>query len=286
MLVTSTLPVTGGNIGAARTYLNGTVTNAGTGSTAITTTNLAIYHLGISANLNIQYLDGRVDDVAIWDEALSADQIRCLHDVGSSSGLFYTAGAFDQLKQVHDSGAGSVTFSGIQWTYATGLTGPAGLTTTPGGHTLVFNAAADTGLTAPPTFDTWINGFDWSGITNPDLTLSGDPDGDGIDNGVENYFGTDPGNFSPGLVAGERNGSQFTFTHPVSANPASGLTHHYRWSTDLVNFHDDGAPDGAGTTTVTFSNPVPAGEVVAVTASFTGSVIPGRIFVRVEVTQN
>ena len=32
MLVTSTLPVTGGNVGAVKTYLNGTVTNAGTGT--------------------------------------------------------------------------------------------------------------------------------------------------------------------------------------------------------------------------------------------------------------
>ena len=50
-------------------------------------------------------------------------------------------------------------------------------------------------------------------------TLSGDPDGDGIANGVENIFGTDPNNFSQGLVAGEKNGNQFTFTHPLNASP-------------------------------------------------------------------
>jgi hypothetical protein len=286
MLVTSTLPVTGGNVGTVKTYLNGTVTNAGTGGTAVSTTNQAIYHLGVSANLGIQYLDGRIDDVSIWDVALTPNEIKCLFDVGNSNGLLYTAAAFNQLKQLHDAGAGSVTIAGINWTYASGLSGPAGLTSGPGGHTLVLDATADTGLTAPPTFDTWINGFDWSGFTNPDLTLGGDPDADGIASGVENFFGTEPNRFSQGLVAGERNGNQFTFTHPVNANPASGLTPRYRWSADLVDFHDDGSPDGAGTTTVTFSDPVPAGEVVSVTATVTGSVIPSRVFARVEVTQN
>jgi arylsulfatase A-like enzyme len=289
MLVTTTLPVTGGNIGTVKTYLNGTVTNAGTGTTAINTTSQAIYHLGISANLNIQYLDGRMDDVAIWDEALTADQIRCLHDVANSSGLLYPAGAFDQLKQVHDAGAGSVTIGGIQWTYATGLSGPAGLSTTPGGYTLVVNAAADTGLTgaaAAPDFDTWINSFDWSGFTNPDLAPSGDPDADGIANGVENIFGTDPNSISQGLVAGERNGNQFTFTHPLNASPAADLTPHYQWSTDLMNFHDDGLTNGSETTTVGFTRGAPSGGLVSVTATVTGSVIPDKIFVRVEVTQN
>jgi arylsulfatase A-like enzyme len=286
MLVTSTLPVTGGNVGTVKTYLNGTVTNAGTGNTTVNTTNQAIYHLGISANLNIQYLDGRIDDVSVWDVPLTPDEIKCLYDAGNSSDLLYTAAAFDQLKRVHDAGAGSVTIGGIAWTYATGLTGPAGLTTGPSGHTLVLNAASDTGLTAPPTFGMWINGFNWSGFTNPDLTPGGDPDGDGISNGVENHFGTAPNSFSQGLVAGERNGNQFTFTHPLNANPAGDLTPRYRWSTDLANFHDDGSPNAAGTTTITFSEPVPAGNVVSVTATVSGSVIPGRIFARVEVTQD
>lgn len=289
MLVTATLPVTGGNIGAVKTYLNGTVTNAGTGTTAINTTSQAIYHLGISANLNIQYLDGRIDDVAIWDEALTADQIRCLHDVANSSGLLYPAGAFDQLKQVHDAGAGSVTIGGIKWTHASGLTGPAGLSTTPGGYTLVLNAVADTGLTglaAAPAFDAWVNSFDWSGFINPDLAPGGDPDGDGIDNGVENIFGTDPRTFSQGLVAGAKSGNLFTFTHPLNASPAADLTPHYQWSTDLVDFHDDGLTNGAGTTTVSFSRGAPSGGSVSVTATVTGSVIPDKIFARVVVTQN
>jgi hypothetical protein len=49
-----------------------------------------------------------------------------------------------------------------------------------------------------------------------------------------------------------------------------------------VNFHDDGLTNGAGTTTLSFSRGAASGGLVSVT----GSVIPDRIFVRVEVTQN
>ena len=99
-------------------------------------------------------------------------------------------------------------------------------------------------------------------------------------------FGTNPGTFTQGLVAGTRNGNTFTFTHPLNANPASDLTATYRWSTDLATFHDDGDPNGAGTTTVTFSDPTPAGAGrFSVTATMMGPVIPGRLFVDVRVTQ-
>jgi hypothetical protein len=150
MLVTSTLPVAGGNIGTAKTYLNGTVTNAGTGSTAINTTNQAFYYLGVSANLNIQFLDGLVDDAAVWNEALTAGEIKGLYDVGMSVDLSYTAGDFDLLKQRHDAATGSTTIDSLEWTYASGLSGPAGLTSGAGGYTLVLDSGAGTGLTAIP----------------------------------------------------------------------------------------------------------------------------------------
>jgi hypothetical protein len=91
-------------------------------------------------------------------------------------------------------------------------------------------------------------------------------DGDGIDNGVENFFGPDPSAFSSGLVAGAVGVNTFTFTHPQNATPAGDLTAAYQWSKDLATFNADGATDGdntkvdfttqldtpvAGTTTVT-----------------------------------
>ena len=133
------------------------------------------------------------------------------------------------------------------------------------------------------TFADWITGK--PGV-NGQTGVNQDPDGDGIDSGVENFFGTEPGVFSQGLVAGTVSGNTFTFTHPLNSNPADDLTATYRWSTDLETFHDDGDPNGAGTTTVTFSDPTPAGgELFSVTATITGSVIPDKLFVDVKVTQ-
>ena len=115
-----------------------------------------------------------------------------------------------------------------------------------------------------------------------------DADGDGIDNGVENYFGTDPSAFSRGLVAGamDTGANTFTFTHPLNATPATDITATYRWSTDLQTFHDDGVPNGAGTTTVDFVQGTPSGGMVTVTATITGTVVPERLFVVLEVTQS
>jgi hypothetical protein len=134
------------------------------------------------------------------------------------------------------------------------------------------------------TFANWIGGYDVGGQAG----LGDDPDGDGNGNGVENHFGTAPDAFTRGLVAGTvtPGANTFTFTHPLNANPAEDLTAGYRWSTDLRTFHDDGAPNGEGTTTVTFSDPMPAGDAVTVTATMTGSVIFDRLFVAIEVTQH
>lgn len=149
MLLVATLPVAGGTVGDVKTYLNGALTNAGTGTKLIDTVGTR-FDLGVSANTSAstapQFLNGRIDDVAIWNEALSADEVKGLYDVGNSSELAYTASDFDHLKQVHDAADGSARVGDIQWTYATGLSGPAGLTGGSGSFTLVLDATASTGL--------------------------------------------------------------------------------------------------------------------------------------------
>ena len=130
------------------------------------------------------------------------------------------------------------------------------------------------------TFADWIAGYPGvGGLTGFD----DDFDLDGIANGIENYFGTNPAVFSAGLVATGRSGSTFTFTHPLGDNPASDITAAYRWSTDLASFHAAGAT--AGSSTVTFAQGTPSGGMVTVTATITGTV-PERLFVVVEANQN
>jgi len=140
---------------------------------------------------------------------------------------------------------------------------------------------------APPvstnTFADWIAAQ--PGV-NGQTAAADDPDGDGIANLIENFFGTEPGAFSQGLVTGtvDPGANTFSFTHPLNASPADDLTATYRWSTDLSTFYIDGEANTAGTTTVSFVQSGSIGDVVTVTATIAGAVIPERLFVAVGVT--
>ncbi|MEI6654233.1 MAG: LamG-like jellyroll fold domain-containing protein [Verrucomicrobiota bacterium] len=63
------------------------------------------------------------------------------------------------------------------------------------GNGSTLNPAPDnssTTLTVQTTFTSWINGLDWLGFTSPNLSATGDPDGDGLDNQTEFALNSDP----------------------------------------------------------------------------------------------
>lgn len=139
-----------------------------------------------------------------------------------------------------------------------------------------------TALAGPAnTYASWIAGYPAVGALTG---FNDDADGDGIENGLENLFGTNPAVSSQGIVQVARSGNTITFQHPASTSPASDVTAAYVWSTDLTTFHADGA--SAGGITVGFSaNPnTPAPGTTTVTATVTGT-MPSGLFVSLKAIQ-
>ncbi len=141
-------------------------------------------------------------------------------------------------------------------------------------------SVVSSGGTGGNDFSDWISDFPGVGALDG---IDDDADGDGIDNGVENFFGTDPSAFSSGLVSAavDSGAGTFTFSHPLNDTPADDLNAVYRWSADLASFHADG--DSFGGTAVSFSQGTPAGGMVTVTATVTGTPLD-RLFVDIEVS--
>ncbi|MDB4265398.1 Ig-like domain-containing protein [bacterium] len=104
--------------------------------------------------------------------------------------------------------------------------------------------ADDTGwgfATIEHNFATWIAGFPLVGSNG----LGDDPDGDGIPNGLEAWFGTDPGEFSRGFSGMTSSGLTTTFTHPQTENlPAEGHRIHNFGSNAATN-RDSLRPDAS-----------------------------------------
>lgn len=133
---------------------------------------------------------------------------------------------------------------------------------------------------APDTFATWIAGYDVGLLTG----FEDDADGDGVKNGVENVFGTDPSVSTPGLGEVAKSGNTVTFQHPQSGASASDVTATYLWSTDLATFHASGTESAGTTVTLSPALDTPAAGTTTVTATVSGTQ-PSRLFLVLEAIQ-
>lgn len=134
------------------------------------------------------------------------------------------------------------------------------------------------GLAPAPDYATWIGGYGVGALTGVD----DDPDGDGIKNGLENFFGTDPGVFNSALTHVTRSGSTLTFRHPENSLAAPDLAAAYRWSHDLATWHASGEESAGTVVTFAPAGSTPAPGFATVTGTISGTV-PGKVFTRVEV---
>ncbi|MEO7099488.1 MAG: TIM-barrel domain-containing protein [Luteolibacter sp.] len=141
---------------------------------------------------------------------------------------------------------------------------------------------ADLAALPAASYASWISGYPAVGAQTG---FNDDPDGDGIENGLENFFGTNPGVANEGVKQLAVNGNTLTFQHPQSALFASDVSVTYRWSMDLVTFHDSGT--SAGGTTVVLSPAVndPVAGTTTVTAVSSGTT-PAKLFIAVKVSKS
>ncbi len=192
---------------------------------------------------------------------------------------------------------GSSTFSGGSATPAGGTYAFSSPTTKPPVGTATHAATytpADTdnynqasgsvSVTVTPKFASWIDGFNWTGFSNPDKSATGDPDHDGLTNEKEYAFGLLPNNAAscdPITVQLNKTTGKFSYTR--TATPATtGITYSVWTSTSLAA---SGQPGGwaedvtAAQSVISNANNV---ETVEVTLSGTKPLGATKLFVQVK----
>ena len=139
-------------------------------------------------------------------------------------------------------------------------------------------------LRRPHTFASWISNPAF-GLAVADQDLGDDPDGDGIHNGVENFFGTNPGILHAGTRRRHEE-RQHLHLHPPAERHSRHRPHR---KLPLVHrsrhlYLGGGATSGGTTVTFTTQANTPSPGITTVTATVTGTAA-SKLFVRVNVTQ-
>ena len=242
----------------------------------------AEYNLGTGAN-GLGFDISSIQSIADWNSAAFGNQAYSVEvkPVGGS----YTSLATVDYQPLTNAGGTKVTLtdpsgilaSGIEFIKFTASSVNGGAN----GGAFTFREidvfGSDTGG-ASGTFASWIDGYEVGGLTG----FGDDADGDNLDNGLEAWFGTHPGEFSQGLTGLSSDGITMTVDHPQNENPPSELNAFYEWSPNLLDWYGSGiGPAGGATVTIV---PVTTGNSTTVTA--TASEALTQLYLRIGVMQN
>jgi hypothetical protein len=141
---------------------------------------------------------------------------------------------------------------------------------TPAEVTLLYNNPGNPLMAANPTFSEWMAGYNVGAETGFDQ----DPDGDGIANGLEAWFGTGPDTFTAGLSTPTAVGLNVTFSHPINEHAPSDMNGVHEWSPNLSDWYAgdgiDGPPSGL-TVTITANASANTANVTATVSETYGS---------------
>jgi hypothetical protein len=134
------------------------------------------------------------------------------------------------------------------------------------------------------TFTSWASEQGLDGTPGKESGFFDDPDGDGLSNGVEAWFGTDPTVPGTGLTELVTDGTTTTFQHPQNTSVISGVSIYYNWSLDLTEWYAGdgiGGPDGGPTVSISSST-----EVDITTTTATANEPLSTLFLRAGVIQD
>lgn len=86
------------------------------------------------------HMDGYVDDVGLFADALSSNKVRAVYSLATTAGVLYNLGQVVTLFDLYDSAGGQASIDGTNWCYKANLTGQEGVVETVG---LDFNLRLD-----------------------------------------------------------------------------------------------------------------------------------------------